>query len=166
MATTTLDAILQKVVDRLIATCGFSTESCFVALDRPDGPPPNPGTAANLFVVVYPGGGNFDQGLFAGGGAAQVTDDGHFSIEIFSPVLLDPGGHDWAFLAATGRGVILMFGSVLSSLTNPPFYPLDGGGFPLLREPMRPMIRNQPSREEEVIGSMILDMNCKFDWTV
>lgn len=71
-----------------------------------------------FWIAVCPGPGQIDDGLFEGGGRAQVTDWFQVAVAGYSRVHLDQTGHDAYLLGEPARGVVQIHERILDALTG------------------------------------------------
>lgn len=160
-----LGTVMQAFVDKIVAAgLGFTANNCFIALNRPDRPIPNCGTADNLFICVYPLEATLNE-LVGGGGAKGVMDNGLVGVEIFSTVLLDPAGRDGYAITNATKSCVMMARKILKALTAQ-MLQITVAGTPtdILRQPLLPEARGAPEREHEIKGSIALTFRTVFDW--
>jgi hypothetical protein len=156
---TDLSAVLTAVRARLIAQSVFTSANIRIAFSRPE-TVPKPGP---IFAIVYPADGQFDQPMLDGGGNQQCNEDALIVVEIFGVCNLDQGGTDDIFLNHATRGVLPVVRLTLKALTaHMLVHPSSGNE--LLRQPMLPVNRQMPRREDESIGSIAVTLSALFEW--
>jgi len=155
-----LNQVLAAVVLRLQAVLTLNDSTCFYSIN-PDSPPPAP---ADLYLVVTPDGGTFDDGMFEGGGEKQLTCDTGFVVTIKTAMRLDAGGKDKERLTNASRGMIQMVGQILDALAGHDLLLSTGDAF--LRGLLQPQGFGAPQKDGEKLGSIPLTFNLSFDWDV
>ena len=153
--------VLEAVIARLIKHVpGLNASTCFLSLS--DDPPP--GVVHNLFVMVSPTNGRFDDGAFAGGAEHTVFENTGVAVTLCSKVLLDRAGQDAVLLTERVRGLLAIKRQVLLALlTNGPLQDPDGSD--LLINLMAPLDSREPVYDTETrLGRIALVFSADFHW--
>lgn len=168
--------VVLSVVEHLrteLGERGLNERTCFMVVDAGDPPPHIVASEDNWFVVVSPGPGQFDAGLFFGGGAEQTMEAFTIVCGIYSRILTDEAGHDVEALTRDARGILRLKKWVLEALADTD---LQIGGNEFQRETWRPVAAGQPrhvgltapgGREMEggtTMTQLLLSFQTGFDW--
>lgn len=157
-ADTTPAAILQWVKEQLKTQLHLSDSQCFLTADSLS-PPTAP--AADIFLTVSPGGGQFHLPEAAPG---NLQERWTFRVRIFCRVLLDRADHDESRLLDAARGLLGWKQKVLAVLTG-----LDNPAWNL-RGWIAPVAAAEPQwlqggRNGELhYLSLAIDFQADFDW--
>lgn len=133
-------SVVQRLRDEL-DEYGLNERTCFMVVNAADPPPHIVASEDNWFVVVSPGPGQFDAGLFFGGGAEQTMEAFTIVCGIYSRILTDEAGHDLEALTREARGILRLKRLVLQALADSD---LQIGGNEFQRETWRPVSASQP----------------------
>lgn len=163
-AGTTLDEILTQIVARLIDQITAATAAtCYLSLDPDSLPAGNPG---GTFFVVSPAiAGNFDGGMFDGGGQNQTTVVWPIVVTVWNTSILDESGHDTQFITNATLGVVVNGTLVLKALAGHDLQDTEVTPNEILAQPIFPsdaaIDRREPSKGK---GFMQFGFNVTFDW--
>lgn len=155
--------VLEAVIDRLRKhVTALNASTCFLSLS--DDPPP--GVVHNLFVMVSPTNGKFDEGAFAGGAENTVFEDTGVAVTLCSKILLDREGKDEILLTERTRGLLALKRQVLLALlTKGPLQDADGND--LLRNLMAPLSCSEPVYDvDKRLGRITLIFSADFEWAM
>jgi len=158
--TTTQDAVLLAIVDRLRAKLSLSESECFLSV-HPEG---QPTVNHNLWMTVSPEDGQIDGSAFVGGGAATLFEETFAVITIFSAMRLDRPEHSVSFLTEEARGVLVAKRKVLKALAG--FDPTNTDGDMILNEPLIPTSCPRPLNDRQRIGDVQLWFSLSYCWDV
>jgi hypothetical protein len=157
--------VLEAFESLLIASGHFTAANCWTAMERPDDPTQNAGTAKNLFAVIYPGEAQFSGPLFDGAGLACLTEDTTITVEIFSFVSLDSRRGDYKALRDSDRSVIKMAKKVIKAMGGKMLtYVYSAVTYDILRQPLVPVSRSAPNREDDNLTSLAVGFQALYDW--
>ncbi len=160
---TTLPVVLQAVVARLRDQLSLSESTCYWMLDREDEDRPPP-TGKNFYLTVRPDGGEFDRGLFEGGGPDQLTDTTGIVVTIHTHTQLDRGGRDKQVLFHATAGLLPYLKPVMKALAGHDLV-INGNGDVCLRELIRPVGYSTPTRKQKERWSHTdVYFALTFDW--
>lgn len=155
-----LNEVLLSVVTRLKDKLSLNDSTCFYSI-TPDVVPPVP---ADLFLVITPDGGTFDDGGFEGGGEKQLTCNTGFMVTIKTSMRLDAGSKDKERLTHTSRGMVQMIGRILDAMAG--FDLLNAASNTFLRGTLKPQGFGRPEKAGDTLGSIPLTFDISFDWDV
>lgn len=158
---TTLAAVLERIVARIVAqtlVTEFTDSTCYISLNPDVTPPPNPG---DMFCVVSPASGQFNQTMLDGGGNAQARFDTEIVVTVHSITQLDEPGRDKVFLNDASRGVITRLTKVAKVLSCHDL--LDGSGNRILSQPLLPS-NLELAHDGRELGSAKMWFSCEFNW--
>lgn len=172
--------VLQAVVAYLRSSLGLDDRTCFETLNAAEAPAMWMGTADNWQLLVSPGPGAFDAGLFHGGGREQTMEVWQIVVGIYTQVSLDETGHDHEALVKANRGILRLKYLVLNALSGRDLTPDGEEGSPdtdvvFLRETIRPVSASQPVYLEQPrregdephgpgLVQLLLGFSVPFDW--
>ncbi len=160
---TTLPVVLEAVAARLRTELDLNESTCYWMLDREDEDRPPP-TGSNFYLTVKPDGGEFDRGLFEGGGPDQLTDSTGVVVTIHTHTQLDRGGRDKQVLLSASAGLLPYLKPVLRALSGHDLI-LSGSGNTCLRELIRPVGYSAPVRgNKDRWSRMDVYFALSFDW--
>lgn len=156
---TTPTKALAAVVAQIIANSSFTADTCVYLLNPNTAPPPpNPG---ETFCCISPTSGNFDEGLFIGGGAGQVTVFWGITAKIYALLQTDEVGRSKNFLTDSTDGILAGLQKVMKALVGQDL--TDSGGNQFLRELIMPadfVFDHSDPR----LGSVEASFKLSFDW--
>ncbi len=161
---TTPDLIFTQIVARLIDQVSNANDStCYISLDPDDLPAANAGEF--IFVVTPAVSGNFDDGLFDGGGQSQTTVRWPVVVTVWSTVIRDASGHDTQFLTHATLGIIAQGTLVLKALAGHDLQDAEDTPSEILAQPIFPSDaaldrRDPPSGK----GFIQFGFEVIFDW--
>ncbi len=164
LSSTTLNLILTQIVARLIAQVSNANAStCYISLDPDDLPAASSGEF--IFVVTPAVSGQFDGGLFDGGGQSQATVRWPVIVTVWSTVIRDESGHDAQFLTHATLGVIAQGTLVLKALAGHDLQDAEDVPSEILAQPIFPsdaaLDRRDPPKGK---GFMQFGFEVIFDW--
>jgi hypothetical protein len=155
-----LGDILTSVVDRLRSEVpGCNEATCYLALN-PDAIGNSPGD--HIFVVA-PMSGQFDEGMWDGGGLEQLTANGGIIVKIHCPILLDDHTKEAALLTDEKLSIIRKANKVIGVLCDPEWSPTKDNN-ELTRNPLSPSGYTIDRDSFGRVGGIELSFRCVFDW--
>lgn len=113
---TTQDTILTQIVARLRDVLDLPAHRCYETLEPLTDPPVPKG--GEYFLTVSPGDGHFDEGMQAGGGAAQLMERSSVSVTAYAKIALDPGDQATEILHEVSRGMLPIKKGILRALVG------------------------------------------------
>lgn len=159
---TTLPDVLEAVAARLRARLSLTEATCYWLTDHEDEDRPPP-TSKNFYITIKPDGGEFDRGLFEGGGENQLTDSTGIVVTIHTHTQLDRGGRDKQALFHSTSGLLPYVKPVLKALAGHDLVLPTGNR--CLRELLRPVgYSTSKRRAKEHWASVDLYFALMFDW--
>lgn len=154
----TLEEILQACVDRIIDQVPLATAAnCYLCLD-PDSVPPSSG---EFIFAVAPLSGQFEEGMWDGGGLDQATVDSGLIVKIHSPLQLDEPQRDREFLLSNTHSVLKQHRLVIKALCDPTWSPMRGED-EIIRDPIIPGAWSI-TRRDRGLGAIEQEFRLNFD---
>lgn len=171
--------VLQAVVTFLRTELSLNDRTCFEVLNPADYAEMMwMGTEDNWQVLVGPGEGSFDMGLFHGGTRDQTMEAWQIVVGIYTRIALDETGHYKEALVQANRGILRLKYLVLNALCGIDLTDAGTSGDEdndtvFLRELIRPVYASAPvylvDRDSERdhgpgLVQMLLGFSVPFDW--
>ena len=151
-------------VNGVTANSAVANEAtCYLGPKDVINPQANPG---DTIFVVSPGDGQFDGGLWEGGGTAQATINGSFSVTIYAAVttLTDEIAHVGSQLTDATSGLVVAWRTVLAALCN--WDPPNGSGDGQTRNPISPRDFQFEEGSGERMSRIVQHFNLEWDQAI